>query len=167
MAGFKLNVKLENWSGCVRVEKTAKICKSICKVYGDAAAGKSIVRSWFAKFKAGELSCADDSLSGRSSKLYEGVSKGKIETNLNITARELADELEISKSTAHEYLMKSRCISRYNVWVPHKFSEKNCLDRYSVCDILLKRNESMFFLKQHVTGNEKWIVYQSVVRKLS
>ena len=52
-------------------------------------------------------------------------------------------------------------INRFDVWVPHKFSKKN-LDHIPPCDSLLKRNESVPFLKQIVTGNEKWILYNNV-----
>ncbi|XP_052834133.1 histone-lysine N-methyltransferase SETMAR-like [Octopus bimaculoides] len=148
-------------------ENAAKTCKNICEVYGDDAVGESTVRRWFAKFKTGEFSLEDDSRSGRPSKLDEEVLKAKIEGNSNITTRELAKELEVSKSTAHEHLVKLGYNSRYNVWVPHKLSEKNCSDRYSVCDMLLKRNESTPFLKQLVTGDEKLIVYEKTVRKRS
>ena len=72
-----------------------------------------------------------------------------------------------SKSTVHEHLVSLGYISHYNVGVPQKLSEKNCLDRYSICDMLLKRNESVPFLKSHVTGDEKWIFYDNVVRKRS
>ena len=50
----------------------------------------------------------------------------------------------------------------FNVWVPHKLSKKNLLDYISACDSLLKHNENVLFLKQIVTGNEKWILYDNV-----
>ena len=54
------------------------------------------------------------------------------------------------------------CVNRFDVWVPHKLSEKNLLDRISTCDSLLKQNENVSFLKQVVTGDEKWILYNNV-----
>ena len=41
------------------------------------------------------------------------------------------------------------------------------MDRISICDLLHKRNENDPFLKRMVTGDEKWIVYNNVVRKRS
>ncbi|XP_036369727.1 histone-lysine N-methyltransferase SETMAR-like [Octopus sinensis] len=102
---------------------------------------------------------------GRPSKLDEDILKAKTEENSNITTEELAEELKVSKSTTHEHLVKLGYISCYNVWVPHKLSEKNCLDRYSVCGVLLKQNESMPVLKQLVTEDEKWTVYECMVWK--
>ena len=46
----------------------------------------------------------------------------------------------------------------FDVWVPHKLSEKNLLDCISVCHSLLKCNENVPFLIQIVTGDEKWIL---------
>ncbi|XP_029644891.1 histone-lysine N-methyltransferase SETMAR-like [Octopus sinensis] len=130
-------------------ENAAKTIKNICEIYGDDdAVGESSVRRWFAKFEAGESSLEDDSRSGRPSKLDEDVLKAKIEEMSNIATRELAEESEVSKNAAHEHLVKLGYISIYNVWVPHKLSERNCLDRYSVCYMFLKRTESTPFLKQ-------------------
>ena len=49
-----------------------------------------------------------------------------------------------------------------NIWLPHKLSERNLLNCVSVCDSLLKCNESILFLKQIVMDNEKWILYSNV-----
>jgi len=48
-----------------------------------------------------------------------------------------------------------------------RFTEKNLMDRISICDSLYKRNKETPFLKQVVTGNEKWIIYNNVERKRS
>ena len=53
-------------------------------------------------------------------------------------------------------------VNRFDVWVPHKLSEKNLLERISACNSLFKRNENILFLKQIVTGDEKWIFYSNV-----
>ena len=41
------------------------------------------------------------------------------------------------------------------------------MQRISICDSLLKRNEIDSFLKRLITGDEKWIVYYNVNRKRS
>ena len=51
--------------------------------------------------------------------------------------------------------------------VLHKLKEKNLLDHISACNSLLKHNENVLFLKQIVTGNEKWILYSKVGWKRS
>ena len=73
----------------------------------------------------------------------------------------------MSKATIHEHFVKLDYINRFDVWVPHDLTEKNLMDRISICDSLYKRNKETPFLKQVVTGNEKWIIYNNVERKRS
>lgn len=56
-------------------------------------------------------------------------------------------------------------VSKADVWVPYKLTEKYLIDRISACNSLLKRNEIDPFLKWMVTGDGKWIVYNNVKRK--
>ena len=90
-----------------------------------------------------------------------------IESSQRYTTREIADILKISKLSAENHLYQLGYMNRFDVWVPHKFSEKNLLDRICACDSLLKRNESVLFLKQMVTDSEKWILYNNVEQKRS
>ncbi|GFW82816.1 putative DD34D transposase [Trichonephila clavipes] len=41
------------------------------------------------------------------------------------------------------------------------------MDRISICEALAKRNEIGPFLKRMVTGDEKWVIYDNIVRKRS
>ncbi|GFV13262.1 mariner transposase [Trichonephila clavipes] len=41
------------------------------------------------------------------------------------------------------------------------------MDRISICEALSKRNEIDPFLKRMVTGDEKWITYDNIVRNRS
>ena len=61
----------------------------------------------------------------------------------------------MSKSSVENHLHQLGYVNRFDVSVPCKLSEKN-LDCISTCDSLLKRNENVPFLKQIVTGDEKW-----------
>ena len=58
-------------------------------------------------------------------------------------------------------------VHRFDVWVPHKLSEKNLLDCISACNSPLKRNKNIPFIKQIATEDEKWILYNNVERKRS
>ena len=71
-------------------------------------------------------------------------------------------QIKCWKSFAPAWLCES-----LDVWVPHKLSEKNLLDHISACNSLLKHNENVPFLKQIVTGDEKWILYNNVEWKRS
>ena len=53
------------------------------------------------------------------------------------------------------------------IWISHELKEIHFKKRINACDLHLKRNEFDPFLKRIITGNEKWIVYNNVVRKRS
>ena len=76
--------------------------------------------------------------------------------------QEIADILKISKSSVENHLHQLGYVHHFDVWVPHKLSEKNLLDHISLWDSLLKHNENILFLKQIVAGYEKWILYVNV-----
>ena len=90
-----------------------------------------------------------------------------IENSQRHTTLEIADLLRISRSSIENHLHQLCYVNRFDVWIPHKLSEKNLLDRISTCDSLLKLNENILFLKQIVTGDEKRILYNKVEWKRS
>ena len=90
-----------------------------------------------------------------------------IENNQRYTTQEIAGILKISKSSTENHLHQLGYMNRFDVWVPHKLSKKNLLDCISSCDSLLKSNENVPFLKQIVTGDDKWILSNNVERKRS
>ena len=88
-----------------------------------------------------------------------------MKNNQRYTAWEIADILRISKSSIENHLHQLGYVNHFDVWVPHKLSEKNHLDRISAYNSLLKCNENALFLKQIVMGDEKWILYNNVEQK--
>ena len=54
------------------------------------------------------------------------------------------------------------------VWLGYLYlTEKNLMQRVSICNSLLRHNNSEPFLKQFITGDEKWVTYDKTVRKRS
>ncbi|GFV66625.1 mariner transposase [Trichonephila clavipes] len=47
------------------------------------------------------------------------------------------------------------------------FNDKNMMDRISICEALAKRNETDPSFKRMVTGEEKGVTYDNIVRKRS
>ena len=128
-------------------------------MYGEGAVTDGTWQKWFAKFREGDFSLADAPRLGRPVEVDSDQIKTLIENNQCYTTRETADILKIPKSSAENHLHQLGYVHRFDVRAPHKLSEKN-LDRISTCDSLLKRNENVPFLKQSVTGDEKWILYK-------
>ncbi|CAK9833044.1 Histone-lysine N-methyltransferase SETMAR [Anthophora retusa] len=148
-------------------KNATQAANKICAVYGEGAVAERTVRKWFARFKAGDFDLEDQERPGRPSTRDEDLVKTVIENNPRSTTRQLAEMVNKSKSTIHDHIVKLGYISRFDVWLPHNLTEKNLLDRISICDSLYKRNEETPFLKQLVTGDEKWIIYKNVERKRS
>jgi len=65
------------------------------------------------------------------------------------------------------HLHKAGYKKKLDIWVPHELTVKNLMDRISICESLLKRNEIEPFFKRLITGDEKWVTYDNNVRKRS
>ena len=119
--------------------------------------------------KLDDFNLEDQERPDRPSTTDEDQIKTLIENNPRYTTHKLAEMLNISKSIIHEHFVKLGYINRFDVWILHDLTKKNLMDRISICDSLYKCNEEAPFLKQIVTGDEKWIIYNSfnVERKRS
>lgn len=89
-----------------------------------------------------------------------------IRTN-HLTSVDVAFKLGIHQTTALDHIKRLGFVSKLSVWVPHKLSEKNLMDRISIYSLNLAHHKREQFLDRLVTGDEKWIVYKNVVRKRS
>ena len=128
--------------------------KKICAANGDGAVADRMCQKWFAKFRAGDFSLDDAPRSGRSVEVDSNQIETLIENNQRYIMLEIANILKISKSRVENHLLQLGYVNRFDVWVPHKLSEKNLLDCISACNSLLKRNKNIPFLKQIVTADE-------------
>ena len=134
-------------------------------MYGEGAVMDRTCQKWFAKFHAGDFSLDHAPWSGRPAEVDSDKMETLIENNQRYTTPEIANILKISKASIENHLHQTGYVN--DVWVPHKLSEKNLLDCISTRDSLLKHNENVPFLKQIVTGDEKWIPYNNVEWKRS
>ena len=88
-----------------------------------------------------------------------------IENNRRSTTREIAEELNIRHTCVERHLKQLDYVNKLNIRVCHKLNEIQLTKRISICVSLLKRNETDPFLMRITTGDEKWVVYDNVVRK--
>ena len=133
-------------------------------MYGEGAVTDQTCQKWFVKFRVGDFSLDDAPRSGRPVEVDGDQIETIIKNNHCYTTREIADILKISKSSAENHLHQIGYVHHFDVWVPHKLSEKN-LDHIFTRDSLLKHNKNVLFLKQIAMGDEKWILYNNVERK--
>lgn len=117
-------------------------------------------------------SCWDFSLydaprSGRPVEVDSNQTETLIESNQHYTTREIADILQTSKSSAENHLHQLGYVNRFDVWVPLKLSQKNLSWSHFHMWFYWNVMKVFRFLKQIVTGNEKWILFNNVERKRS
>ncbi|EZA46787.1 Histone-lysine N-methyltransferase SETMAR, partial [Ooceraea biroi] len=104
---------------------------------------------------------------GRPIEIDDDKLKALIDSNRRLTTREIAENLNISKSSVENHLKRLGYISKLDIWVRHELKEIHLTERIDICDSLLKREENDPFLKRMITGDEKSIVYNNVKRKRS
>ncbi|XP_037929961.1 histone-lysine N-methyltransferase SETMAR-like [Teleopsis dalmanni] len=145
----------------------SKACEKICAVYGDDALSQSTARKWFARFRSGNLDVKNAPRSGRpiTDKVDEIMEKVQIDRH--ISSHDIARELKINHNTVLNHLHKAGYKKKIDVWVPHELSEKSLINRISICESLLKRNEIEPFLNRMIVSDEKWITYDTRKRSWS
>jgi len=98
--------------------------KKICVVYGEDAISDRMSQKWFAKFYSGEMNIEDALRSGRPVTTDVDQITALIDSDRQITVREIAARLNIGKSTVSKHLNKLQIIKKLDVWVPHDLTEK-------------------------------------------
>lgn len=69
--------------------------------------------------------------------------------------------------TVWNHLKRAGYKKKLDVWVPHELMERNLIDRITISEMLLKRNEIKLFLKRIITGDKKWMKYENIKHKRS
>lgn len=143
----------------------AEAFRNLLKTFDEDAISSRTCRRWFEKFEAGDLSLIDRPRSGRPSEIDDDVLCATIRKDPFLTASQIAEELKSKQQTISDHIKKLGFVYKYSRWVPHDLSDKNLHDRIVICTSLLARNKTEPFLDRLVTGDEKWITYENIVRK--
>ena len=98
--------------------------KKICAMYGEGAVTDRTCQKWFAKFRAGVFPLYDAPQSGRPVEVDSDQIETLIENNQRYTTWEIADILNISKSSAENHLHQLGYANHFDVWIPHKLIKK-------------------------------------------
>ena len=88
-------------------------------------------------------------------------------SNPKISTEEIAEKLNVDRSTAFRHLKKLGYTLKLDIWVPHILTELNKLKFVSTAVSLLARQQNEPFLDRVITGDEKWIMYHNINRKRS
>ena len=101
---------------------------------------------WFARFRSGDFDLKDAPRSGRPTEVDDDKIKAMVENNRRNTTQKVAEKLDISHTCVERHLKQLGYVNKLDIWVPHKLNEIQLSKRISICNLLLKRNETDPFL---------------------
>lgn len=83
------------------------------------------------------------------------------------TQDELAESLNVDRTTVSKRLKALGMIQKQGNWVPYELKPRDIERRLCMCEQLLQRQTRKGFLHRIVTGDEKWIRYDNSKRRKS
>ena len=125
-------------------KKATEAKEKLHRVYGRNVK-KYQRQNWFARFRNGDFSVKAHR-SGKPSKIDDDEMKALVQANKHSMVREFATTLKVFVGSIHGHLKSLGFVKKLDVWVPHELKEIH-LNRMSVCDQLIKREENDPFLK--------------------
>ncbi|GFV37618.1 histone-lysine N-methyltransferase SETMAR [Trichonephila clavipes] len=90
-----------------------------------------------------------------------------LKNNPHLTSREIAEEFGIHHTIVGDHIQSLGFVLKQSVWVPHELTENNLSDRVKMCSSHMIRYNVEPFLDKLITGDEKWILYENIKRKMS
>ncbi|KAG6795665.1 mariner transposase [Apis mellifera caucasica] len=116
---------------------------------------KHVISTFLISHVLGRLSLIDDDV----------VKVVMLEQDPFPTTSEIAERLNSAQQTISDHIRKIGLVWKYSKWVPRELSRKNLNDRVVICTSLLARNKIEPFSNRMITGDEKWITCNNIVRK--
>ena len=141
---------------------TTETCKNLLKVFGEGIVSNRTCRRWFRKFETGDFDLSD---MGGPSLIDDDVVETMLEEDPFLTTSEIAERLNSAQQTISDHIRKIGLVWKYSRRVPRELSQKNLDDRVVICTSLLARNKTEPILNRMITGDEKWIIYENIIRK--
>ncbi|XP_011052820.1 PREDICTED: histone-lysine N-methyltransferase SETMAR-like, partial [Acromyrmex echinatior] len=122
-------------------KNAAQTCRQICEVYDADAISERRTQEWFVRFRSGNFDVKDRPRSGRP--VIEKVDEilQLVKQDWHVSCQEIANALRINHMTVWNHLKKAGYAKKLDVWVPHELTQRNLIDRISISETLLKRNE--------------------------
>lgn len=141
--------------------KNGEIIEALRKVYGDSAPKKSAVYKWITRFKEGREDVEDEARSGRpSTSICEekiNLVRALIEENRPLTAKAIANTIDISIGSAYKILTEKLKLSKLSArWVPRLLGPDQLHTRAELAKEILNEwdQDPEAFLRRIVTGDE-------------
>ncbi|KAJ4426506.1 hypothetical protein ANN_27320, partial [Periplaneta americana] len=144
-------------------DSQSQTIRKIQQVFGEDAMGVTQIKEWFNRFKDGRTSAESEQRCGRpqtarSAAVVERV-RNLVMADHRLTVREIAEEVGVSKDSAHAILRDDLNMNRVAAkFVPKLLSPEQKDLRCDVAqDLLDTANTDPGFLNTVITGDESWV----------
>ena len=139
--------------------KTTEATSNICGTMGKNVLSIRTVQHWFHRFKNGNFELDDLPHTGRPLQVDMDLLKQLIEQDPRLTTRCLAERLGCSYIAVETHLHELGKTWKYGVWIPHELSPLQLQYRVDACMELLTSHRNYQWLRNLITGDEKWVLY--------
>ncbi|KAK6763505.1 hypothetical protein RB195_023997 [Necator americanus] len=147
-------------------QEPADIDRRLKEVYEEHAPSRSTVYKWHSKFASGDYSIEYEDRLGHPMELDFDLMRRQGEADPYQTTRDLAVALGVSQTTVVRELKSIGKVRKLGRWVPHALTqyEMDCRADTALSLLTLKRTHT--WLEHLVTGDEKWISYSNIHRRV-
>lgn len=145
--------------------KATKATRNINEIYKNALSVRKCQR-WFDRFQSGNFSIENLPRGRPQTEVEDTALEELVESDPRLTLREMGAKMGCSHEAIRKHLQLLGKVSREGVWIPHQLSDQNRLQRVNIASSLLARNTRELFLHRIVTGDEKWVLYVNVKKKM-
>lgn len=153
---------------CFHLKKTAAEARRLIEeAYGEYALSKTTCEDWFKRFKSKDFDVRDKKRSGQPKRFEDTEMQALLNEDDTQTQEELAEALNVDRTTVSKRLKAMGKIQKCGKWVPHELTERQQEKRKIVCEMLIERYKRKSFLHRIVTSDEKWIYFENPKRKKS
>jgi hypothetical protein len=157
-----------------RGQKPGDILRQLQMVFGDAAPGIAFVYKWTKEFQENQRDSFHDlTRSGRpvSSRTDSNISRvfDFVSDEPKSSISLIADSLQLSKEMVRRILVDDLLLKKIcSVWVPHKLSEDNKLQRVAcaqrLCQMFASHSQE-YLMRLFAVTDETWIFFESCPSK--
>lgn len=136
----------------------------ICQEFRDRVVNVRTAKHWFPKFRPGELSLYDLTLSGRSQALDDEAMRAAIEKDSNITCSEFGRQFYTSDDAVRFNLHRLSSMYRLSKWIPLVLLWVYNRERVAASVSLLSHHRTTSITHRALTSDENCILYNTPKR---
>lgn len=139
--------------------------RNLCIVFGTDTPSQRTCEVWFARFRSGNYSIEDETRSGRPVSIDNEQLFYLVMSEPRMNTRELGTTLGVTHTAIEKHLEELDFVKKLGAWLPHKLTTANMMHRVSICSSLISRKRRTDWIREIITGDEKWVLYVNHTRK--